>query len=456
MNQPGAVPKGLMPVLFAGVLMAALDTAMVGPALPAIERDLNAGTFVLSWVFSAFALATLVATPFMAKLSDRFGRRPVFLLCVVLFAAGSLLVALSGNIIMLLAGRVIQAVGAGGIFPVASAVIGDHWPAEKRGAALGILGSVFGIGFLLGPLFGALLLPLGWQFLFLINLPIAAWIYWRARQVLPAPVTVTGDPSQRFTFDWAGAVLLTVILLVTGIGLGRLAPEHFTPAVPLLLATVLTIGIFAFVRVEKAADDPLLPITLFRAPAVWAAALLGVGSGLTEGSLAFLPSLAAAAFNVSDSQASLLLLPVIVALGALAPVAGRMLDRIGPRLVLLTGVTLVAIGMVSFGLLSNTLAGFIAAGLLTGAGMAALTGAPLRYVLLSEAPAGSRASAQGLLAVFQGTGRLLSASLIGAMAAAATAASFRSGMLVLAGLIALLWLVIPLVRNRPGSAAEPT
>lgn len=454
MNQPGAVPKGLMPVLFAGVLMAALDTAMVGPALPVIERDLNAGTFVLSWVFSAFALATLVATPFMAKVSDRFGRRPVFLLCVILFAAGSLLVALSGNIIMLLAGRVVQAVGAGGIFPVASAVIGDNWPAEKRGAALGILGSVFGIGFLLGPLFGALLLPLGWQFLFLINLPIAAWIFWRARQVLPAPAP--SDPGNRFTFDWAGAVLLTVILLAAGLGLGRLAPEHFTPAVPLLLATVLTIGIVAFVRVEKAADDPLLPITLFRAPAVRAAALLGVGSGLTEGSLAFLPSLAAAAFSVSDSQASLLLLPVIVALGALAPVAGRMLDRIGPRLVLLTGVTLVALGMVSFGLLSTTLAGFIAAGLLTGAGMAALTGAPLRYVLLSEAPAGSRASAQGLLAVFQGTGRLLSASLIGAMAAAATAASFRSGMLVLAGLIALLWLVIPLVRNRPGSAAEPT
>lgn len=453
MSSPAAVPRGLMPVLFAGVLMAALDTAMVGPALPAIERDLNAGTVLLSWVFSAFALATLVATPFMAKLSDRYGRRPVFLLCVVVFAAGSLLVALSGNIIMLLAGRVVQAIGAGGIFPVASAVIGDHWPPEKRGAALGILGSVFGIGFLLGPLFGALLLPLGWQFLFLLNLPVAAWIFWRARQVLPAPTGRTA--SERFTFDWAGAVLLTVILLVAGIGLGRLAPDQFTPAVPLLLATVLTVGVIAFVRVEKAASDPLLPIALFRAPAVRAAALLGIGSGLTEGSLAFLPSLATAAFSVSDSQASLLLLPVIVALGALAPVAGRLLDRVGPRLVLLAGVTFVTLGMVAFGLASHSLAGFIFAGLLTGAGMAALTGAPLRYVLLSEAPAGSRASAQGLLAVFQGTGRLLSASLIGALAAAATAASFRTGMLVLAGLIALLWLVIPLIRNRPGSAAEP-
>lgn len=446
MNGTQAVPRGVMPVLFAGVLMAALDTAMVGPALTAIQRDFQPGSALLSWVISIFALGTLVATPFMAKLSDSYGRRPIYLLCVGLFAAGSLLVALSGNMAMLLFSRLLQAIGAGGIFPVASAVIGDRWPAARRGAALGILGSVFGIGFLLGPLIGALLLPLGWQSLFLVNLPIAAWIGWRASQVLePASVTASG---RRLSFDWAGAGLLTVALLTAGIGLGQVVPGQTNLLIPVVLAAMLVASLWGFIRVERTARDPFLPIRLFRAPAVRAAAMLGVGSGLTEGSLAYLPSLAVAALAVTDSQASLLLLPVILVLAVLAPVMGRMLDRTGPRPVLLSGIILIAAGLATFGLASGTLAGFIAAGALTGAGMASLTGAPLRYVLLSEAPADSRAAAQGLLAVFQGTGRLLSASLIGAIAVGGTASAFGTALLVLAALIASLLAVIPMIRPR--------
>lgn len=438
--------RGLMPVLFAGVLMAALDTAMVGPALSAIQRQFQPDPALLSWVLSSFALGTLIATPFMAQLSDRYGRRPVYLLCIALFAAGSLFVALSGNMALLLASRLLQAIGAGGIFPVASAVIGDSWPAERRGAALGILGSVFGIGFLLGPLLGALLLPLGWQSLFLVNLPIAAWIAWRAATVLPA--AELKHDAGRLRFDWAGAGLLSVILLTAGIGLGYALPGQVNLLVPLALALLLLVAVMAFLRVERSADQPFLPLHLFRAPAVRAAAFLGVGSGMTEGSLAFLPTLAVAALAVTDSQASLLLLPVILALAALAPLAGRLLDRIGPRPVLTAGVLLIAAGLATFGLFASNLTGFIAAGILTGAGMASLTGAPLRYVLLSEAPASDRAAAQGLLAVFQGTGRLLSASLIGAVAAAASARGFASALLVLALVMAALLSVIPLVRSR--------
>lgn len=449
MTTADAPPRGVLPVLFAGVLMAALDTAMVGPALPAIQRDLAPGTLLLSWVLGIFALGTLLATPFMAKLSDRYGRRPVYLLCIALFAAGSLLVALSGNITMLLISRALQAIGAGGIFPVASAVIGDMWPREKRGAALGILGSVFGIGFLFGPLFGALLLPLGWQTLFLVNLPIAAWLGWRAAAVLPAPSAELRHT--RFTFDWAGAALLTVLLVSVSLGVGRLSPGAMTLGTTLLLAAWLTACLVAFVTVERRAADPILPTGLFRSRPVRAAAILGVGSGLTEGSLAFLPTLAVAGLAVSESRASLLLLPVILALAVLAPFAGRLLDRVGPRYVLLAGVILITAGLATFGLASFTLTGFIVAGLLTGAGMASLTGAPLRYVLLSEAPEGGRASAQALLAIFQGSGRLLSASLIGAIAFGGTADAYRSALLVLAVLIASLLGVIPLLRNRPAA-----
>lgn len=129
-------------VLFVGVLMAALDIAIIGPALPAIQAEFGLGPRQLPWIFTVYVLLQMVSTPLMAKLSDFFGRRAIYLLDVGLFAVGSLVVALShgtGLWMLLLAGRAIQGVGAGGIFPIASAVIGDTFPAEKRGGALGLI-----------------------------------------------------------------------------------------------------------------------------------------------------------------------------------------------------------------------------------------------------------------------------------------------------------------------------
>ena len=126
----------LLGVLFAGVLMGALDIAIVGPALPAIQEDFGVGGRGLSWVFNTYILVGLLSAPLMAKLSDRYGRRAIYLADVALFALGSLIVALAPSFAVLLGGRAVQALGAGGIFPVASAVIGDVFPPERRAPAL--------------------------------------------------------------------------------------------------------------------------------------------------------------------------------------------------------------------------------------------------------------------------------------------------------------------------------
>ena len=165
----------VLTVLFIGVLMGALDIAIVGPALPAIQNQFSLQERSLSWIFSVYVLFNLVGTPLMAKLSDLFGRRIIYILDVTLFAAGSLIVAVSPVFWVVLLGRGIQGFGAGGIFPVASAVIGDTFPVEKRGSALGLIGAVFGIAFILGPILGGIILAVAsWQWLFFINLPIAA------------------------------------------------------------------------------------------------------------------------------------------------------------------------------------------------------------------------------------------------------------------------------------------
>ena len=157
-------------VLFVGVLMGALDIAIIGPAMPAIEAEFGLNPRQLPWLFSIYVLMQMISTPLMAKLSDFYGRRAIYILDVAIFLIGSIVVAAShgsGLWLMLLAGRAIQGLGAGGIFPVASAVIGDTFPPDKRGRALGLIGAVFGLAFLIGPVIGGLLLGFGWQWLFL-------------------------------------------------------------------------------------------------------------------------------------------------------------------------------------------------------------------------------------------------------------------------------------------------
>ena len=120
----------ILTVLFIGVLMGALDIAIVGPALPAIQKQFNIDERSVSWIFGIYVLFNLIGSPLMAKLSDVISRRKIYILDIALFAAGSLIVSFSPNFAILLAGRAIQGFGAGGIFPVASAVIGDTFPEE--------------------------------------------------------------------------------------------------------------------------------------------------------------------------------------------------------------------------------------------------------------------------------------------------------------------------------------
>ena len=123
----------ILALLFTGVLMGALDISIVGPAIPAIEQTIRVDHKLLSWIFSIYVLFNLVGVSFLAKLSDLYGRRNIYMLSVAIFAFGSAIVALSDSITLLLVGRAVQGFGASGIFPVASAVIGDIYPPEKRG-----------------------------------------------------------------------------------------------------------------------------------------------------------------------------------------------------------------------------------------------------------------------------------------------------------------------------------
>lgn len=403
-------------VLFFGVLMAALDIAIVGPALPAIQATFQVDARALSWVFNIYVLMNLIGTPLMAKLSDRYGRRAIYVLDIALFAAGSALVMLAPSFAFVIIGRAVQGLGAGGIFPVAAAVIGDTFPPEKRGGALGLIGAVFGLAFIVGPMVGGLLLLLSWHWIFAVNLPIALLIMWLAWRTLPSatqPVSAA--------FDWVGMLVLTILLGALAFGLNQIDAADLMGSItawlvwPFLLAAAVLTPIF--LRIERDAADPILRPGLLATRQLRLASAIAFGAGLGEVAVVFLPSLAVAAFGVTESRASFMLLPLVIALFIGSPVAGRLLDKVGSRVVIIGGTALLALGMLMLWLLGANLVTYYTAGVLVGLGLSALLGAPIRYIMLNEVGAADRAAAQAAATIFTSVGQLVGAASVGAVAA---------------------------------------
>lgn len=429
-------------ILFFGVLMAALDIAIVGPALPAIKATFQVDERLLSWVFNIYVLMNLVGTPLMAKLSDRYGRRSIYVLDIGLFGIGSAMVMLAPSFAVVIAGRAVQGLGAGGIFPVAAAVIGDTFPPEKRGSALGLIGAVFGLAFIIGPLIGGLLLLAGWHWIFAINLPIALVIGVLAWRSLP-----TVERLALAAFDWAGMAILTLLLGALAFGLNQIDATNLGGSLsswlvwPFLLLAIVLLPLF--LRVEHRAADPTLRPGLIATRQLRLASGIAFGAGLGEVAVLFLPSLAVAAFAVSESRASFMLLPLVVALFIGSPVAGRLLDKIGSRAVIIGGTALLTAGMLLLWLLGVNLVAYYVAGVLVGLGLSSLLGAPIRYIMLNEVGIDDRAAAQAVATVFTSVGQLVGAASVGAVAASmGGGVSGYSAAYLTIGIVALLLTVL--------------
>lgn len=410
-------------VLFVGVLMGALDIAIVGPALPTLKSAFGVDDRALAWVFTTYVLFNLISVPLMAKLSDMYGRRSIYILDVSLFAAGSLLVAISPIFPVLLLGRAVQGFGAGGIFPVASAVIGDAFPPEKRGSALGMIGMVFGVAFLVGPILaGVVLQVLSWHWLFVINLPIAAIVI-----VLAVQTISPARPAVQRRFDLAGMITLAVLLAALTFGINQLDTAHLAESIasvtvtPFLITAVVLVPFLIWV--ESRAASPVIRTRLFGVRQVSLISLVAAGAGLGEASVVFVPSLVVAAFGVSSAVASYMLLPAVLAMAVGSPTAGRLLDRAGSRTVLFVALLLATLGMFVVAVLGANILFFYLSAILVGLGLGMLLGAPLRYVMLNESAQAERAAAQGILTLFTSTGQLVGGAFVGAVAA-----SFGGGL----------------------------
>ena len=460
------VPPRLLPVLFIGVFMAALDTAVIAPAIPVLRLTFDLDIREAGLLMVAFILFSLPSTALMANLGDRHGRRPVYLACVGLFAAGSLLIALAPNFATLLAGRALQGIGGGGIIPTASAVIGDTVPPAQRGRALGLIGATYGMAFVLGPPLAALLMVVAsWHWIFLLNLPIAALVLWLGRRALPRQTLSAPLPR----LDSAGIVLVFLLLACLVLGITRSADELLGRTLwPALLALVPPL-LLALLWVERRAAAqglrPMIPLNLFQHRQLAVTYLLTVGAGFGMGSVIFLTSIATLAHGVAPAQAGFVLLPMVLCSMAGSVGAGRLLNRLGARLVVMAGFALLAVG---YGASAWPLAGvapglsglwlFIAATMPVGVGVGVVVGGALRSIAIDEAPLEQRGAAQGLVNIFTSVGTLMSATLIGAVAESAGGGA-RGLTLAYGGVavvMALMLLATLALRRAPhGAPAQP-
>ena len=437
----------ILTVLFIGVLMGALDIAIVGPAMPAIRSRFQVPENILTWLFGIYVLFNLIGTPLMAKLSDLYGRRNIYILDVLLFGIGSLVVASANQWIgfpLVLIGRAIQGFGAGGIFPVASAVIGDTFPPEKRGSALGLIGAVFGLAFVIGPILGGIILTVAsWPWLFLINIPVALVVVVLAWRILP---TVSVRSNQ--AFDWPGMLTLATGLAAFAYGINGIDTKHFfasllsSRVLPFLAASIVLLVIL--IQLERRHLNPIIPGSLFNRSQLTRTYLLSAGAGWAEASLVFMPLLAVVALKVTDRTASYLLMPVVLAMGIGSPMVGRFLDKLGSRSVILFGTVVTALGMLLLSQFSASLAMFIISGILIGLGLSALLGAPIRYIMLNESEPSERSVAQGVAAIFTSMGQLLGSALVGAVAE--STGEYTSAFLAI-GISAILLIFVALGLN---------
>lgn len=409
--------KWILALLFLGVLMGALDISIVGPAIPAIEKSIQTDKQQISWIFSIYILANLTGISLMARLSDLFGRRKIYMIALGIFSLGSLIVASSDNFSILLAGRAVQGFGASGIFPVASAVVGDIFPPEKRGRILGLIGAVFGIAFIIGPVIAGIVLKyFVWNDLFYINLPIALLLIIGSYKLLP------GVPVKNVTaIDWKGVTLLGLLLAtfafgINGIKADNLSGTFFSLRVWPFFAVAL-ISLVLLVFAEKNNNSAVVNLRLFMIRQVRLTGIIAVGTGLFQASFVFLPSLAVATFNVSASAASFMLLPVVIATTIGSPVSGRLLDEYGSRILIITALLLAAGGFIAISLTGDQRWIYYSGGALIGLGFSVLSGSALRYIMLNEVTESERASTQGLITIFVSIGQIIGSAFIGVILA---------------------------------------
>ena len=398
-----------------GIFMSSLDGSIVNIALPSIMKDLAAPLAYIEWVVMIYLLTVSSLLLSFGRLSDILGRRRIFVMGLIVFSAGSLFCSISGNAILLIASRSFQGIGAAMIMACTPALVVDIFPASERGKALGMMGAVVASGLTIGPALGGLLLHFfSWRAIFYINIPIGILTAFAAARLLKGG---GADVSRKESFDWAGALLLTLCLgsFLVAVTHGYEWGYISIPTLSLLcFSAIFAAGL---VVVETRVTHPiietsLLTVRLFILPVI--AAIILFASLFT---LVFLmPFYLIYPCGFSVYQAGYIMVTLFVFLFFVSPVSGAMSDRIGSRLLCAIGMGVLAYSLFSIAKLSPTSTIFPIVWRLALAGIGtAIFLPPNSSAAMSAVPPNRRGIAAGTVATARNLGMVLGVAIAGAI-----------------------------------------
>ncbi|MFJ4852464.1 DHA2 family efflux MFS transporter permease subunit [Streptomyces sp. NPDC088730] len=338
--------------LLLGMLLAALDQTIVSTALPTIVSDLG-GLEHLSWVVTAYLLASTAATPLWGKLGDQYGRKRLFQIAIVIFLIGSALCGIAQNMPQLIGFRALQGLGGGGLIVLSMAIVGDIVPPRERGKYQGLFGAVFGMTSVLGPLLGGFFTEqLSWRWVFYINLPIGVIALAVIAAVLHIPVRRT-----KHTIDYLGTFLIasvaTCLVLVASLG-GSTWPWGSAQIIGLAVLSVLLLAVFVYV--ERRAAEPVLPLKLFRIRTFSLVAVISFVIGFAMfGAMTYLPTFLQVVHDISPTMSGVHMLPMVFGLLLTSTGSGQIVSRTGRwKIFPILGTGITAIGLLLLHRLTET------------------------------------------------------------------------------------------------------
>jgi EmrB/QacA subfamily drug resistance transporter len=339
-----------------GMFVAALEATVVGTAMPTVIASLG-GLSHYSWVFSAYIVTSTVTVPVWGKLSDLYGRRLMYQLGIAVFLVGSMLSGMAMTMPQLIIFRAIQGLGAGAIIPLSMTIIGDTFTVEERAKMQAFFSGVWGFSSVIGPVIGGIITDqLSWRWVFYINLPIGIVTALIIGFSLKEP-----KRTQKPSIDYAGALLLMVAISLLMLGLvegGSSLATLFSPENLIILGGgIILLIIFGWV--ETRAKDPIIPFGLFRNRTIAVSVAAGFLAGVSMfGAISFIPLFAQASLGSTATEAGSLITPLLLSWITFSVIGGRLMLKIGYRLLTLAGFFVMTLGFVLLALFNKETARF--------------------------------------------------------------------------------------------------
>jgi EmrB/QacA subfamily drug resistance transporter len=394
------------------VFLAAMESTVVATAMPTVVQSLG-GVHIYSWVFSGFLLTSTVTMPLWGRLSDLIGRRPVYLTGLAVFLLGSALSGAAQNMGQLIAFRMLQGLGAGSLMTLGMTIVGELFGLEQRAKMQGYVSGVWGVASLLGPLLGGLLTDhVSWRWVFYINLPFGAVAVLLLRGALPQ------GQRRPHGLDYPGVASFSVGVSALLIGImeaGRVG--RWTGLDVLLPLGIAVAALAGFVAIERQASEPIVPLRLFRYRMVAAASLNGLLSGMAMfGAISFVPLFLQHVSGMSATAAGFVLTPFVLGWVAMSIVSARLALRLGYRILVVSGMTCLAVAFLMLARWAPGLTQAVAMrdALVGGIGMG-LTFVPMLIAVQSAVPRADLGAATSMTQFCRTIGGAVGLSVMGAV-----------------------------------------